>query len=268
MTNILVSSEWVKDHLDDDHLIFFDIRSPREYNNGHLPNSVLIPYEKILDFSPNRPFFDIADKATIEQLLGKNGVANDTRIIVYGDNGGSTASRLFWTLLFYGANVKFLDISYSKWTNLGYPVTTEVYSPNETTFIANENHDNFRVNNDYVLSKIKDPQTIILDTRSKEEYQGLIAAGPKAGRIPNSKNFPWEHAIGVDGNIFHTTEELSTIFDNYGLSQNKEIICYCQVGERASHTFLALKICGYPDVKIYDRSFADWSNNPNMPIEI
>ena len=267
MTNILVSSEWVKDHLDDEHLIFFDIRSPREYNNGHLPNSVLISYEKILDFSPDTPFFDIADKTTIEQLLGENGVDNDTKIIVYGDKGGSTASRLFWTLLFYGANVNFLDISYSKWVNLGYPVTTEVYAPGKTTFIANENPDNFRVNSDYVLSKIQDQDTIILDTRSKEEYQGLIAAGPKAGRIPNSKHFPWEKAIGVDGNIFHTTEELSSIFDNYGL-QNKEIICYCQVGERASHTFLALKICGYSNVKIYDRSFADWSNNSNMPIEI
>ena len=267
MIDILVSSEWVKDHLDDDRLIFFDIRSPREYDNGHLPNSVLIPYEKILDFSPNKPFFDIADKTTIEQLLSENGVDNDTQIIVYGDKGGSTASRLFWTLLFYGADVKFLDISYSKWLDLGYPVTTEIYSPRKTTFVANENPDNFRVNSDYVLSKIQDQNTVILDTRSKEEYRGLIAAGPKAGRIPNSKNFPWENAIGINGNIFHTAEELSNIFDNYGL-QNKEIICYCQVGERASHTFLALKICGYSDVKIYDRSFADWSNNSNLPIEL
>ena len=100
MNSILVSSEWVKDHLEDENLIFFDIRSPREYKNGHLPNSVLIPYEKILDFSPDKPFFDIADKTTIEQLLGEHGVDNDTKIIVYGDKGGSTASRLFWTLLF------------------------------------------------------------------------------------------------------------------------------------------------------------------------
>ena len=100
-----------------------------------------------------------------------------------------------------------------------------------------------------------------------EEFNGTIAAGPKSGRIPNSKNFPWEIAVGDDGYIFKNIENLNTLFEKFGITKDKEIICYCQVGERASHTFVALQICGYNNVKIYDRSFADWSTRDNLPIE-
>ena len=109
---------------------------------------------------------------------------------------------------------------------------------------------NFKVNHEYVQSKLSDSNSILLDTRSPDEFNGVIAAGPKAGRIPGSINFPWEIGVGTDGYVFKNIEELDKIFEKYGITKDKEIICYCQVGERASHTFVALQFCNYPNVKI------------------
>lgn len=261
-------AEWLKDNLDDPNLIPFDIRSPREYNHAHLPRARLIPYEKILSFHENSSYFDLAPKEQIEELLCNSGITDDSNIVIYGDRGGATATRLFWSLKYYGLNVKFLDISFSKWMELGYPVSNSIETIEPTDFVLTKPIINFKVDHEYILSKLDDKNLILLDTRSPDEFTGVIAAGPKAGRIPNSKNFPWEMAIGDDGYIFKKTNDLTQIFEKHGITKDREIICYCQVGERASHTFVALKLCDYPNVKIYDRSFADWSNRDNLPIEV
>ncbi len=263
----LISATWLKDNIEDPNIVPFDIRSPREYVRSHLPGAHLIPYEKILSFSEDLSFFDVAPQDAIEKLLSVNGITNDSVIVVYGDKNGATATRLFWSLKYYGITVKFLDTSFSKWLQLGYPVSEEVPEIQPTDFVITTPFVNFKVNHEYVQSKLSDSNSILLDTRSPDEFNGVIAAGPKAGRIPGSINFPWEIGVGTDGYIFKNIEELDKIFEKYGITKDKEIICYCQVGERASHTFVALQFCNYPNVKIYDRSFADWSTRADLPIE-
>ena len=265
--SILLDSVWLKENLNNTNFIVLDIRSPREYNSAHIPNSRLVPYDKILSFNDTTSYFDVASKEQIEELLSILGVDIDSTLVICGDRGGATASRLFWSLAYYGLSVKFLDISFSKWTSLGYPVTDKVETIDNSNFTITQSTVDFKVDHEYVLSKIDDSNSILLDTRSPEEFNGTIAAGPKSGRIPNSKNFPWEIAVGDDGYIFKNIENLNTLFEKFGITKDKEIICYCQVGERASHTFVALQICGYNNVKIYDRSFADWSTRDNLPIE-
>ena len=265
--SILLNAEWLKDNLLDSNIVVLDIRSPREYSSAHIPNSKLVPYDKILDFNADSSYFDIAPKEKIEELLSILGVKNDSVLVICGDRGGTTASRLFWSLTYYGLKVKYLDLSFSKWMSLGYPVTDKVEAINNTDFVITQSKLDFKVDHEYVLSKLDDSGSILLDTRSPDEFNGIIAAGPKSGRIPNSKNFPWELAVGDDGYIFKTIENLSNLFEKFGITKDKEIICYCQVGERASHTFVALQLCEYNNVKIYDRSFADWSTRDNLPIE-
>ena len=209
----------------------------------------------------------MASKEQIEELLSILGINNESKLVICGDRGGATASRLFWSLAYYGLSVKFLDISFSKWMSLGYPVTDKVETFANSNFVINQSQLDFKVDHEYVLSKINDSSSVLVDTRSPEEFNGIIAAGPKSGRIPNSKNFPWEAAVGDDGFIFKNIEHMNSLFEESGITKDKEIICYCQVGERASHTFVALQICGYNNVKIYDRSFADWSTRDNLPIE-
>ena len=265
--SILLNAEWLKDNLLDSNIVVLDIRSPREYSSAHIPNSKLVPYDKILDFNADSSYFDVAPKEKIEELLSILGVKNDSVLVICGDHGGTIASRLFWSLTYYGLKVKYLDLSFSKWMSLGYPVTDKVEAINNTDFVITQSKLDFKVDHEYVLSKLDDSGSILLDTRSPNEFNGIIAAGPKSGRIPNSKNFPWELAVGDDGYIFKTIENLNNLFEKFGITKDKEIICYCQVGERASHTFVALQLCEYNNVKIYDRSFADWSTRDNLPVE-
>ena len=265
--SILLDSTWLKENLEDSNSVVLDIRSPREYNSAHIPNSRLVPYDKILSFTDSTSYFDLASKEQIEELLSILGINNESTLVICGDRGGATASRLFWSLAYYGLSVKFLDISFSKWMSLGYPVTDKVETFANSNFVINQSQLDFKVDHEYVLSKINDSSSVLVDTRSPEEFNGIIAAGPKSGRIPNSKNFPWEAAVGDDGFIFKNIEHMNSLFEESGITKDKEIICYCQVVERASHTFVALQICGYNNVKIYDRSFADWSTRDNLPIE-
>ena len=113
--SILLNAEWLKDNLLDSNVVVLDIRSPREYSSAHIPNSRLVPYDKILDFNADSSYFDAAPKEKIEELLSILGVKNDSVLVICGDRGGATASRLFWSLTYYGLKVKYLDLSFSKW---------------------------------------------------------------------------------------------------------------------------------------------------------
>jgi thiosulfate/3-mercaptopyruvate sulfurtransferase len=265
MPEILVPAEWVQQHLNDDNVRIFDMRSPVEYSTGHIPNAVLIHYDKIVDFDPAKPFFDIAPKERIEALLSEKGINNNSKIAIYGDRGGASASKLFWVLEFYGANVALLEISFSAWKMKGYPVTRDVPKPQPAKFTAKTNKD-YRVSAEYISSKLGKPNVILVDTRNPEEYEGLIASSPRPGRIPSSVNLPWFEGASME-KLFKDKNELEKLFSSKGITKDKEVIAYCQVGERASHTFLALRLAGYPNAKIYDRSFSEWSARSDLPVE-
>lgn len=265
MQEILVPAEWVVQHLNDNSVRIFDMRSPVEYSTGHIPNALLIHYDKIVDFDPAKPFFDIAPKERIEALLSEKGVGNNSKIVIYGDRGGASASKLFWVLEFYGADVGLLEVSFSAWKMKGYPTTRDVPKPQTAKFTAKTNKDH-RVSAEYISSKLGKPNVILVDTRNPEEYKGLIASSPRPGRIPNSINLPWFEGASME-KLFKEKNELEKLFNSKGITKDKEVIAYCQVGERASHTFLALRLAGYPNVKIYDRSFSEWSAREDLPVE-
>ena len=265
MSEILIPAEWLLHHLNDNNVKIFDMRSPVEYSTGHLPNAVLIHYDKIVNFDPGKPFLDIAPKERIEILLSEKGASNSSKIVIYGDRGGASASKLFWTLEYYGADVGILEISFSTWKMKGYPVTRDVTKPQPAKFVAKIEKD-YRVFAEYIASKLGKPDVVLVDTRNPEEYDGLIVSSPRPGRIPSSINLPWFEGAGME-KLFKDKTGLEKLFEGKGITKDKEVIAYCQVGERASHTFLALRLAGYPNVKIYDRSFSEWSAREDLPVE-
>ena len=264
---ILIAYGRLLKNIDDPDLSILDMRSPMEYSMGHLPKAQLIPYERIVDFSPGRPYLDVTSQSQIESLLSDKGVSSNSRVVVYGDKGGASAARLFWTLELYGVNVSMLDISFSAWRGLGLSLTREVPTLEKTEFRPSSRPNDFRATSDYIASRLENQDTMLIDTRSAEEFNGLIPSGQRSGRIPGSLNIPWDSGVGSDGKIFRESADLESLFKGRGLTADKEIICYCQVGERASHTFLALRLAGFPKVKIYDRSFSEWGSKLDLPVE-
>ena len=264
---ILIDYGRLLKNIDDPDLSILDMRSPMEYSMGHLPKAQLIPYERIVDFSPGRPYLDVTSQSQIESLLSDKGVSSNSRVIVYGDKGGASAARLFWTLELYGVNVSMLDISFSAWRGLGLSLTKEVPTLKKTEFRSSSRPKDFRATSDYVASRLENQDTMLIDTRSSEEFNGLVPSGQRSGRIPGSLNIPWDSGVGSEGKIFREPADLESLFKGRGLTADKEIICYCQVGERASHTFLALRLAGFPKVKIYDRSFSEWGSKLDLPVE-
>jgi thiosulfate/3-mercaptopyruvate sulfurtransferase len=265
MAEILVPAEWLLQHLNDVNVKIFDMRSPVEYSTGHISNAILIHYDRIVDFDPAKPFFDIAPKERIEALLSEKGVSSNTKVVIVGDRGGASASKLFWVLEYYGADVGLLEISFSSWRAKGYPVTRDIPKPQSAKFVTKMNKD-FRASAEYISSKLGKPDIVLVDTRNPEEYQGLVASSPRPGRIPSSVNLPWFEGASME-RLFKDKSDLEKLFSSKGITKDKEVIAYCQVGERASHTFLALRLAGYPNVKIYDRSFSEWSARQDLPIE-
>ena len=264
---MLVTADWLLSHLEDQDLRILDMRNPMKYMSGHIPGSVLVPYERVVDSSPSRPYLNVASKDEIEGLLSDSGVNNESLIVVYGDLGGSAAARLFWTLELYGANVKILNIPFVAWMSRGLPVTREIIRPEPSKFVAKKGTD-LRISSEQIHAKISNTNMIIVDTRSQEEYGGTVESDHKPGRIPGSINIPWNEAVGGMDLIFKNKDNLEKVFESRGVTRDKEVVCYCHVGERSSHTFLALRVLGYPKVKIYDRSFAEWSSKLELPIEV
>lgn len=267
MTDFLVTKDWLLTHLNDTNVKILDIRSPLEYKLGHIPNAIFFPYEKIIAFSQNQTHFEVAPKEHIEKFLSEIGIHNQDNVVIYGDKGGATATRLFWTLEMHGLEIKLLEVSFSYWKSQSLPTTSEIPSMQSSSFVSSF-ADNHTVDYNYILSKLDDSNTILLDNRSPDEFSGLIAAGPRPGRIPNSINLPWDVLCGGTDYVYKNLDSMQKILDGKNITPNKEIICYCQVGERSSHTFLGLKLLNYNKVKIYDHSYSEWSSIDSLPVEL
>ncbi|MBI4257568.1 MAG: sulfurtransferase [Thaumarchaeota archaeon] len=265
-TEILVSVQWLKDHLLDAGIRILDARTPREYMYGHIPNAVLVGYEHIAKDEPNAPYLEVIPKEDAEKAFGDLGIGNNTTVIVYGDRGGSYAARVLWTLEYYGAKAKLLEAGFQRWARDGYPVTRDVPQVKAREFKAEVNSD-IRAETDYIAKKLGDPSLVVLDSRSPDEYNGLIVQTARKSRIPGSVNVPWDLCVGANGMLFGSPDALRKVFEERGITKDKEVATYCMVGERAAHSYLALRLLGYPKAKLYEKSFSEWGNSPNLPVE-
>jgi thiosulfate/3-mercaptopyruvate sulfurtransferase len=272
---VLVDTSWVKGNIGNAgvRIAEVDYDPAANYGLGHIPGSVLIDWKKDINDPVTR---DIVSKADLEQLLGRLGISNADRIVLYGDFNNWFAAFAFWVFKYYGVeDVVLLNGGRKKWLEEDLPVTKDVPAPSPATFEAKDPDERVRVFLPYVREAFRQKGKVLVDVRGPKEFSGEILAPPeyptehaqRGGHIPGAKNIPWGQAVNEDG-TFKTTEELTKLYGAKEVTPDKEVITYCRIGERSSHTWFVLKyLLGYPDVRNYDGSWTEWGNLVRTPIE-
>ena len=270
---VLVSTSWVEEHVKDTNVRVaeVDYDPTANYALGHIPGSVLLDWKVDINNPLTR---DILTKEACEQLLQKVGVGNDTTLILYGDFNNWFAAFAFWVFKYYGfKDVRLMNGGRKKWLEEDRALTKDVPTYDKGSFKASGPDQSIRVFLRYVQDTLGGKT--LVDVRSPKEFTGEILAPPeyptehaqRGGHIPGAANIPWAQAVSDDG-TFKTADELKTLYESKNVTPDKEVIAYCRIGERSSHTWFVLKyLLGYPDVKNYDGSWTEWGNMINNPIE-
>jgi thiosulfate/3-mercaptopyruvate sulfurtransferase len=271
---VLVSTEWAAAHLNDPkvRLIEVDVDTTA-YDQGHIAGAVGWNWQTQLQDNVRR---DLIDKAALEALLAKSGVSNDTTVLLYGDNNNWFAAYALWQLKYYGhKDARLINGGRKKWIEEKRALTTEPVKVAATTYHATGPDESIRARKEDVFESVNKKKPIqLVDVRSGDEFTGKIIAPPgmtetaqRGGHIPGAANIPWAQAANEDG-TFKSVEALQQLYGGKGITGNNEIIAYCRIGERSSHTWFVLKyLLGYDHVKNYDGSWTEWGNLVGAPIE-
>jgi len=270
----LVSTGWVADHLKDSNVRI--VESDEDvllYDVGHVPGSVKIDWVRDL----NDPLIrDYIDAERFAQLLSEKGIGNDTTVVFYGDKNNWWACYAFWVFQLFGhTNAKIMNGGRTKWIEEGRELSKEVPSYPRTNYRAPQRNDApIRAFRDEVLEHVRSGKPLV-DVRSPGEYRGELLHMPdypqegalRGGHIPGAKSIPWAKAVAQDG-TFKPVEELKALYEAEGLTPDKDVVAYCRIGERSSHTWFVLKyLLGYRQVRNYDGSWTEWGNAVGLPIE-
>jgi thiosulfate/3-mercaptopyruvate sulfurtransferase len=272
---VLVTTDWLTEHLGDPTVVVAEVdENPDLYEEGHVPGAIKLHWRDDLQDPIER---DLVEKDSFEQLMSERGISNDATLVLYGDKNNWFAAYAYWYLKIYGhGDVQILDGGRQKWIEEGRPVTTEVPERPRTEYPVRERDDKaIRAFRDDVLAHIATGGRLV-DVRSPQEYSGELLAMPdypqegalRGGHIPGAGNVPWKRAANDDG-TFKAAEELRGIYEGeLGFRREDDIIAYCRVGERSSHTWFVLShLLGFPRVRNYDGSWVEWGNLVRVPIE-
>ncbi len=270
---VLVSTDWVDEHKDDANVAVVEVDvDTAAYQEGHIPGAVGWNWQTQLCDTLQR---DIISQGNLEKLLGESGIGNDTTIVLYGDNNNWFAAWALWQLkLYQHDDVRIMDGGRKKWLAEEREVNTESPPPEQTTYKAKGLDSDRRSLLPEVQEAIKSDKTTLVDVRSPDEFTGKILSPPglpetcqRGGHIPKAQNIPWGLACNEDG-TFKNADELKELYANKGVTPEKDVIAYCRIGERSSHSWFALKyLLGYPNVKNYDGSWTEWGNLVGAPVE-
>jgi thiosulfate/3-mercaptopyruvate sulfurtransferase len=275
---VLVDTQWVQDHLNDQNVRIAEVDYDRKanYDLGHVPNAVLFDWKDDINDPIAR---NVVAKDACEKLLQDAGVSDDTILVLYGDFNNWFAAFAFWVFKYYGfKDVRIMNGGRKKWLLEDKPLTKDMppqYA--KGNFKSAGPDDKIRVFLDYVKESISTKEmNKLVDVRSPKEFTGEILAPPeyptehaqRGGHIPGALNIPWAQAVNDADGTFKPADQLKELYESKGITPDKEIIAYCRIGERSSHTWFVLKyLLGYPNVKNYDGSWTEWGNMIANPIE-
>ena len=269
----LVDAAWAQDHLDDPTVRFVEVDvDTTAYEQSHLPGAVAWDWTSQLSDGVRR---DIASREDFSALLSSGGIGPDTTIVLYGDNNNWFAAWAYWQLKLYGhRDVRILDGGRRYWLDRGLPITTDVPRYPETGYELPIADFRLRAFRDDILPRLGDPGLALVDVRSPAEYAGEIIAPPgmsetaqRAGHIPGAASIPWAQTVREDGR-FKPADELRALYEGQGVTPDKDVIAYCRIGERSSHSWFVLhELLGYRRVRNYDGSWTEYGSLIGVPIE-
>lgn len=268
----IVTTDWVAEHLNDPavRLVEVDVDTT-SYGTGHIRNAAGWNWQTQLEDRVQR---DIPTKAAWEELLSSSGIGNDTKIVFYGDNNNWFAAFAYWVARIYGhKNVALMNGGRKKWESEGRELVKDEPSVTRASYTASEPDWSLRAYRDQVTEYISADGKAMVDVRSPAEFSGEVLAPPglpetaqRAGHIPSATNVPWLQAANDDG-TFKSKEQLAALYQGKGVTADKQVVAYCRIGERSSHTWFVLKeLLGYPDVRNYDGSWTEWGSIIGAPI--
>ncbi|MFI5406025.1 MAG: sulfurtransferase [Nitrososphaerales archaeon] len=249
--------------IDHEDLLLVDTRPFAEYSVGHIQGAVNIDLFQFhwLDSSK------VGIRQFVRQsriLLSNIGVSAKKSVVFYDNLSGMSAARGVWLLLYFShKRVSILDGGLDKWKKEGYPVETKTNSFVKTNYRGKPNP-KVLATADEIKKSIGKKSTALLDARTKEEFEGIHVRAARAGHIPSAINIDWEE--NIQGGSFKTKEELAKLYSK--IANDSKVVTYCQGGYRAAHSFLALKILGYKNVKMYLGSWGEWANKLDLKVEM
>ncbi len=272
--DVVVSTDWVAENLDNPNVRLVEVDVDTEaYAAGHIPGAVGWNWTTQLEAQVQR---DIPSQEDWQELLRASGIGNDTKIVLYGDNNNWFATFAYWLARMFGhEDAVIVNGGRKKWELEGRPLVTDVPAVERTDYQAGSLDEGRRALYDDVREHIRQAGAALVDVRSPAEFTGEIIAPPglpetaqRAGRIPGATNVPWLSAVNEEDGTFKSADELREVYEGKGMTADRDIVVYCRIGERSSHSWFVLsELLGYDKVRNYDGSWTEWGNIIRAPIE-
>jgi thiosulfate/3-mercaptopyruvate sulfurtransferase len=272
--DVLVETTWVAEHLKDPNVRIVEVDvDTTAYGQGHVPGAIGFDWKSDIQNPVRR---DFVDTSAFEALASRTGIGNDHTVVFYGDNNNWFATWAYWLFKYYGhRDARVMNGGRKKWVDEGRPLETAAPSHPKTVYKAKEPDQSIRAFRQQVFDRVGQPAVGLVDVRSPKEFSGELLApenlpqegAQRGGHIPGAANVPWATAVREDG-TFKSAEDLRAIYEPKGITADKEIVAYCRIGERSSHTWFVLReLLGYPKVRNYDGSWTEWGSMVDVPIE-
>lgn len=262
---LLLDTGWVAMHAHDPDVRIVDMRDAAAYAAGHIPGAVHIQEEPLRN--PEDRLTYLPRPEALATMMSQAGISNQTHVVAYDDQGGKMAARLWYVLNAYGHNrVSLIDGGWNQWIAEKQPITSEIPAVAPASFVPRVVPTMTCPTTELLARR---PGVVILDARSPAEFRGeqTSPGAERAGRIPGAVNVEWKENVTGPTMRFKSREELRKLYASKGITPDKEIVTHCASGGRAAQTLFTLKLIGYPRVRIYYGSFADYSRRREAPVE-